>query len=48
MRPGDSVTMQLVGSAGLYATVIPSGGVLNVSNMKLTLPTADPSAVTAA
>ncbi|WP_235009606.1 CocE/NonD family hydrolase [Mycobacterium sp. 3519A] len=48
MRPGDSVTLQLVGSAGLYATVIPSGGVLNVSNMKLTLPTADPSAVTAA
>lgn len=41
MRPGASVTLQLVGSAGLYTTVIPSFGVLHVSNMTVTLPTAD-------
>jgi len=46
MRAGASVTLQLVGSAGLYASVIPSSGVLNVSNMQLTLPTADPGSVT--
>lgn len=46
MRPGASVTLQLVGSAGLYATVAPSAGVLNVSSMQLTLPTADPAAIT--
>lgn len=46
MRPGASVTLQLVGSAGLYATVAPSTGVLRVSSMQLTLPTADPAAIT--
>ena len=46
MRPGATVTLQLVGSAGLYPTIIPSSGVLNVSNMQLTLPTADPASIT--
>jgi ABC-2 type transport system ATP-binding protein len=46
MRPGASVTLQLVGSAGLYASVIPTSGVLDVTNMQLTLPTADPTSVT--
>jgi ABC-2 type transport system ATP-binding protein len=46
LRPGESVTLQLVGSAGLYEKVSPSLGSLNVSSMQLTLPTADPSAVT--
>ncbi len=45
LRPGESVTLQLVGSAGLYEKVSPSLGSLNVSNLQLALPTADPSAV---
>ena len=45
MRPGESVTLQLVASAGLYERLIPALGVLNVSSMQLTLPTANPAAV---
>ena len=33
LRPGQTVTLQLVSSAGLYERVIPSLGVLNVSSM---------------
>jgi ABC-2 type transport system ATP-binding protein len=39
LRPGETVTLQLVASAGIYATIIPSLGALNVSSMQLTLPT---------
>jgi ABC-2 type transport system ATP-binding protein len=46
LRPGESVTLQLVGSSGLYEKLSPSLGSLRVSDMKLTLPTADPAAVT--
>jgi len=46
LRPGESVTLQLVAAAGLYEKVIPSFGVLDVSSMQLTLPTADPAAAT--
>ena len=45
LRPGESVTLQLVASAGLYERIIPGLGVLNVSCMQLTLPTANPAAV---
>ena len=45
LRPGQTVTLQLVSSAGLYERVIPSLGVLNVSSMQLTLPTADAAAI---
>lgn len=33
LRPGESLTLQLVSSAGLYETISPSLGVLNVSSM---------------
>ena len=39
LRPGETVTLQLVASAGIYATIIPSLGALNVSSMQLALPT---------
>ena len=45
LRPGESVTLQLVASAGLYEKINPALGVLNVSSMQLTLPTANPAAV---
>ncbi len=45
LRPGESVTLQLVGSAGLYERITPSLGDLKVSSMQLTLPTADPAKV---
>jgi ABC-2 type transport system ATP-binding protein len=45
LAPGQTVTLQLVASAALY-TIVTSPGVLNVSNMQLALPTADPAAVT--
>ena len=45
LRPGESVTLQLVASAGLYERINPALGVLNVSSMRLTLPTANPAAV---
>ncbi|MET4430081.1 CocE/NonD family hydrolase [Mycolicibacterium sp. 624] len=45
LRPGQTVTLQLVSTAGLYATVVPPLGVLNVSSMQLTLPAVDAAAV---
>ncbi len=45
LRPGETLTLQLVSSAGLYETINPSLGVLNVSSMQLTLPTADAAAI---
>ncbi len=39
LRPGETVTLQLVASAGIYATILPSLGALNVSSMQLALPT---------
>jgi ABC-2 type transport system ATP-binding protein len=47
LEPGESVTMQLVASAFPYETLI-SPGVLNVSSMTLSLPTADASAISTA
>ncbi|MDT5324538.1 MAG: type transport system ATP-binding protein [Mycobacterium sp.] len=44
LRPGESVTLQLVASAVPYET-INSLGVMQVSGMQLTLPTADAGAV---
>lgn len=46
LRPGESVTLQLVGEAGIYARITPDLGSLNVASMQLTLPTADPASVT--
>jgi ABC-2 type transport system ATP-binding protein len=45
LRPGQTVTLQLVASAGLYESVVPSLGVLTVSNMQLMLPTSDAAAI---
>jgi len=45
MYPGQTVTLQLVASSGLYETIIPSLGELTVSSMRLTLPTADAKAL---
>ena len=45
LAPGKTVTLQLVASAGLYERIVPSLGVLNLSSMQLTLPTADAAAV---
>ena len=39
LPPGETVTLQLVASAGIYATIVPSLGALTVSSMQLTLPT---------
>jgi ABC-2 type transport system ATP-binding protein len=39
-RPGETMTLQLVASGGTYTQIIPTLGVLNVSSMQLTLPTA--------
>lgn len=44
LRPGETVTLQLVASAVPYETAN-SFGVLEVSSLQLTLPTADPAAV---
>ena len=46
LRPGETVTLQLVSSAGLYETVLPSLGTLTVTGMQVSVPTADPAAVT--
>ena len=46
LAPGQTVTLQVVASAFPYETIWTSG-VLNVSGMELTLPTADPAAITA-
>ena len=45
LNPGQKVTVQIVASAADYETIT-SLGQLDVSGMTLTLPTADPSAVT--
>jgi len=45
LRPGESVTLQLVSSAGLYETIVPSFGTLTVSSMQVSVPTVDPGAV---
>ncbi|HEX2283913.1 MAG TPA: X-Pro dipeptidyl-peptidase, partial [Mycobacterium sp.] len=44
LRPGETVTLQLVASAVPYQTIW-SSGQLNVSSMQLALPTADASAI---
>jgi ABC-2 type transport system ATP-binding protein len=46
LQPGQTVTLQLVSSAASYQTIW-SLGELNVSSMVLSLPTADPTQVTA-
>lgn len=45
LAPGETVTLQLVASAVEYQALW-SSGELNVSSMKLTLPTADAAAIT--
>ncbi len=45
LRAGASVTLQLVGSAGLYGKINPEFGQLTVSSIHLSLPTANPAAV---
>ncbi|MDT5315800.1 MAG: type transport system ATP-binding protein [Mycobacterium sp.] len=45
LEPGETLTLQLVASAVPYET-INSLGLLNISSVHLTLPTADPAAVT--
>lgn len=47
LRPGESVTLQIVSSAGLYQAVTPSSGTLTVSSMQVSVPTADPTAISA-
>jgi ABC-2 type transport system ATP-binding protein len=44
LRPGETVTLQLVASAVPYQTIW-SWGTLNVSSMQLALPTADAAAI---
>ncbi|WGI34187.1 S15 peptidase family protein [Mycolicibacterium aubagnense] len=44
LRPGQTLTLQLVANAADYEN-IGSLGIVNVSNMQLTLPTADPAAI---
>jgi ABC-2 type transport system ATP-binding protein len=44
LRPGETVTLQLVASAFPYETITTSG-VLNVSSMTLSLPTADAASI---
>ncbi|MCF6390217.1 prolyl oligopeptidase family serine peptidase [Mycobacterium sp. MBM] len=45
LRPGQTVTVQLVASATTYATAT-SFGSLRVTDMRLSLPTADPAMIT--
>jgi ABC-2 type transport system ATP-binding protein len=45
LAPGQTVTLQLVASATMYQT-LSSSGTLHITDIKLTLPTADASAVT--
>ena len=40
LQPGESVTLQLVSSAGLYERLVPSVGMMRVSSMQLALPVA--------
>jgi ABC-2 type transport system ATP-binding protein len=46
LQPGESVTLQIVASAFPYVTIT-TWGVLNVSSMALSLPTADAAAINA-
>jgi ABC-2 type transport system ATP-binding protein len=46
LAPGQSVTLQLVSSAGQYQTIVPSFGSFTVSGMQVSVPTADPASVT--
>lgn len=43
LRPGETVTLQLVSSAGLYETIVPSFGTLTVTGLQVTVPTANPN-----
>jgi ABC-2 type transport system ATP-binding protein len=45
LRPGETVTLQLVSSAGLYETIVPSFGTLTISSIQVSVPTADPTAI---
>ncbi|MEO3761227.1 CocE/NonD family hydrolase [Mycobacterium sp. B14F4] len=45
LRPGESVTLQLVSSAGTYERILPSVGVLNIERVEISLPTADAAVV---
>jgi ABC-2 type transport system ATP-binding protein len=47
LKPGETVTLQLVASAFPYETIT-TPGELNVSSMSLSLPTADPSKISIA
>ncbi len=47
LGPGETVTLQLVASAVEYQALW-SSGVLNVSSMKLSLPTADAAKISTA
>jgi ABC-2 type transport system ATP-binding protein len=47
LRPGETVTLQLVASAVPYQTIW-SLGTLNVSSMQISLPTADAAAISSA
>jgi len=52
VKPGQSLTLQLTADSGVYQDLVPTlgkvlqPGALKVSNLQLTLPTADPAAVT--
>lgn len=48
LRPGESVTLQLVSSAGTYERILPSVGVLNIEGIEVSVPTADASVVSGA
>ena len=45
LRPGESVTLQIVSSTGLYERILPSLGTLTISRMQVAVPTADPATV---
>jgi ABC-2 type transport system ATP-binding protein len=44
LKPGETVTLQLLASAFPYETIT-SPGVLNISSMRLSLPTANAAAI---
>ncbi len=46
LRAGESVTLQLVAAAGLYERIIPSLGVLTVTDLQVSVPTAVMSSAT--
>ncbi|MCV7281215.1 X-Pro dipeptidyl-peptidase [Mycolicibacterium flavescens] len=47
LRPGESITLQLVSSAGTYERILPSVGVLNIEGIEVSVPTADAAVVSA-